>query len=265
MGRGKGMGFPALFLSVFVFLSGFFWSSVDLYTNLDQEEANEMLVLLMESGVEAEKREGKEGVSVSVSSGDVSRAIALLEQGGLPREKFQSLGDVFKKEGLISTPSEERMRLIYALSQELASTISNIDGVLVSRVHVVLPKIKDMKAMYPSSVSVFVKHSDEVDMEPIVPRIKMLVVNSVEGLEYEKVSVLLFPRAYVEIPPSKKAGYEGWIAAALVLALLGGGAGAGGLWFMRRRKNLSLAAAGKEATSGGSSERSGKDEVEDKK
>lgn len=223
-----------IFLSCALFLSGFFGGYVDLYTQLNQEEANKILVLLMENDIEAEKEEGKEGVSVRVPGEAVSKSIALLEQNGLPREKFDTLGNVFKKDGLISTPSEERMRLIYALSQELASTISNIDGVLISRVHVVLPKVKDMKAMYPSSVSVFVKHAEGVDMDPIVPKIKMLVVNSIEGLEYDKVSVLLFPQSYKEIPEIKENGYQLLILAAMSLLLLLGGGGAAAFFFIRK-------------------------------
>ena len=41
----------------------------------------------------------------------------ILKAQGLPREDFDSLGKVFKREGFVSTPVEERARLMHALSQ----------------------------------------------------------------------------------------------------------------------------------------------------
>ena len=66
------------------------------------------------------------------------RALQVLKENSLPREAFKNLGEVFAGDGMISSTSEVQARMSYALSQELADTLSRIDGVLTARVHVVL-------------------------------------------------------------------------------------------------------------------------------
>ena len=103
------------------------------------------------------------------------------------------MGQLFKKEGLISSPMEERVRFIYALSQEISQTISNIDGVTSARVHIVLPENDPLSGnLIPSSASVFLKHAPDSVAPGKIAAIKELVVNSIEGLAYDKVSVALF-------------------------------------------------------------------------
>ena len=114
---------------------------VDLMGAVPEDEANEVLSALLKADIAAEKTAGKEGmVGVRVDATQVGRALEVMRENGLPRERFAGMGQVFKKEGLISSPLEERARYIYALSQELSNTLSKIDGVLAARVHVVLPE-----------------------------------------------------------------------------------------------------------------------------
>src|SRR6202789_4016544 len=112
----------------------------ELYERLDERDANEMLAMLYAAGIRAGKSTADEKTwSVEVDERDLPTALRILAAHGLPREQFANVGDVFKKEGLVSTPSEERIRYIYAVSQELSNTLSQIDGVIVARVHPVIP------------------------------------------------------------------------------------------------------------------------------
>ena len=98
--------------------------------------------------------------SVTTTKEAFSSAKMLLQACGLPREKFDSLGDVFRKEGFVSSPLEERARLNHALrvSQEMSHTVSSIDGVVMARVHLVVPERMQLdNAVKPSSASIFVK------------------------------------------------------------------------------------------------------------
>jgi type III secretion protein J len=168
---------------------------VPLYTQLPEKEANEIMAALLEQGISCDKEPGKEMTwSVLVDRARMGEAIQLLDNLGHPRDRFTNMGDVFKKEGLISSPLEERIRFLYSLSQEISNTISQIDGVLSARVHVVIPENNPLKdTIRPSSASVFIRHHPESDMDSRIPKIKRLVVNSIEGLNYEKVVVVLFP------------------------------------------------------------------------
>ena len=170
---------------------------VELLSQTAEPQANEVLGALLQHGIAAEKVAGKEGkVSVRVPEDRVAQSMAILQAEGLPREAHASMGDVFKKEGLISSPLEERARMVFALSQELSATISKIDGVIDAEVHVVLPERGGFgETGNPSSAAVFIKYQDTASIESVVPQIRRLVANSISGLAYDNVSVVLVPSA----------------------------------------------------------------------
>lgn len=166
-----------------------------LYSDLRESEANEMLSILIRAGISAEKKPGAETLwNLDVDKQDIARATEVLKKNGYPKDDYNSIGEIFKKEGLVSSPVEERIRYIYALSQEVGATISQIDGVLTARVHIVLPQNDPLDdTVTPSSASVFIKHLPDSGIESQIFAIKELVVNSIEGLAFKNVSVALFP------------------------------------------------------------------------
>ncbi len=167
----------------------------DLYTHLDEREANEMLAILLRHDIDADRIQAKDGsVTISVSKSEFAEAVDALKERGYPRDKYSSVADVFPGDELISSPLQERARLTYAMSQELSHTISDIDGVLSARVHIVLPEEGQLqKAKTPSSASAFIRHAKSVPLEPVVPQIKTLIANSVQGVTYDRVTVVLVP------------------------------------------------------------------------
>lgn len=172
----------------------------ELYSDLSEREANEIIAALMEIGIPAAKDVGRgEGVTVMVDEGRFAEAISHLNARGLPSTRYESIGDVFQREGIVSSPVEERARYIYALSQELSRTVGEIDGVLSARIHVVLPETdmlgRDFK---PSSASVFIRHRPDAPVESFTSQIKLLVANSIEGLVYDNITVVTVPAAVTE-------------------------------------------------------------------
>lgn len=184
----------------------------DLYTGLSELEANEMLSILIDHGISSEKFLNKDGLhNIQVDEQDLSESVQLLKRMGYPKQKFKTMGEIFTKDGMISSPKEESARLNFALSQELAATISLIDGVISARVHVVLPE-KDSYGndAVKAASSVFIKYTDNLVIEDIIPKVKLLVSNSVEKLDYDQVSVSLFnaqDRVITDKPTTAHVGF----------------------------------------------------------
>lgn len=232
-----------LVLLVLLFLTG--CNSKALYSRLSEQEANEMVALLYNAGIEAKKTSSKDDTfAVSTAQQHFARAVGLLRSNGYPRNGFVSLGEVFKKEGFVSSPLEERARLNYAQSQELTKTIESIDGVVMARVHLAVPEADPLsEEIQPSSASVFIKHRRGVDFSEHVGQIKAMVVNSVEGLPYENVTVALFLAAPLpakpSVVPSSIVAPNDFQSMPLPAVALGGGTallGGVGTWFFLRRR-----------------------------
>jgi type III secretion protein J len=214
--------------------------SVDLITAVPEEEANEALGALIRAGIGAEKVPGKEGmVGIRIPGDEVAQAAAVLKDQGLPRERFVGMGEVFRKEGLISSPMEERARYVFALSQELSATISRMDGVVLARVHVVLPeRSPDGEELTQASAAVFVKYLPQARLDGLQAQVKRLVANSIPGLALERVSLIAAPTVATASTVANGAGgnKEGLIIALVVVGVVVLG-GAGGGWFaLKRRK-----------------------------
>ncbi|SAL05832.1 type III secretion associated protein [Caballeronia calidae] len=170
----------------------------ELYVNLSQQDANAMTVALLEEGVRVDKEsvDGGKTWVLSVDEGELVHAMKILKERSLPATQYASLGELFKKEGIISTPTEERVRFIYGIEQELSATLSRIDGIVDARVQIVLPDNDPLaSAAKPSSASVFIKYRANVNVPALVPQIRSLVTHSVEGLQFDAVSVICVPSA----------------------------------------------------------------------
>ncbi len=164
-----------------------------LYTNLTEADANEMVLVLMNRGVDAKKESaGKAGFSVTVSEENLTRSLEIIKEHSLPRVKYQSLGTVFSGAGMISSQLEEQSRLAFAISQELSNTFSKIDGVLDARVHVVLlHNEQGTGTTTPPSASVFIRHVKDSPVVDMISGIKETTARAVPGLNLANVSVVL--------------------------------------------------------------------------
>lgn len=169
---------------------------MELYNGLSESDVNEMLAIMLSHNIAAKKIKEKKTdlYTLTVDDSKIPESVRLLKEYGYPKEKVSSIKDLFKKEGLVSSPMEERVRFIYALSQSVQETLSQIDGVLVARVHIVMPENNPYAdKLSPSSASVFIKYHPDSNLSDIKSEIKLIVEKSIEGLSYDKVSVVMLP------------------------------------------------------------------------
>jgi type III secretion protein J len=241
----------------------------DLYSRLAEREANLIIATLLRNGIAADRLEAKDGSStVRVEQERFADAVTLLNAAGLPRAKFETMGDIFSSNGLVASPTDERARFIHALNQELARTVTEIDGVVSARVHVVLPKNDPLRQdQAPSAASVFIKYDARMEVTSLLPQIKTLIANSVEGLTYDKVAVVFVRSDAESASPATidttaalgthEADAAGrgqltiWLAAAAVVGIV---CSVGFFWLWRRARET--AALGAQRTRDGGSARS---------
>lgn len=165
----------------------------EVYRNLTQRDANEMVAVLSQQGISA-TRDGGEGgqYRLMVDERDFSRAVELLSTAGYPRDTYRSIEDVFPGDKMIQSPFEQRARLSFALSQELARSVSLLDGVVFARVHVVVPEtdLRGQPQGKPSAALV-IRHRAGADTAALAAQAKAIVSAGLPSLDYKDVSVVM--------------------------------------------------------------------------
>jgi type III secretion protein J len=198
-------------LSLLLLLTG---CKETLLSRLSEPQANQVVAALGEAGIASHKEQIDENNwLVTVQGEQLGRASALLQSQGIPHAKHVPMGEIFKKDSLIPSSTEERIRFVAGLSEELSLTLRKIPGVVDARVHVVIPHNDPLASkIKQSSASVFVKHLPSADMTKIAGNIKDLVAASVEGLEMKNVALFTFPipesTPVAKVVPAKLAQHD---------------------------------------------------------
>ena len=172
----------------------------ELQSELSEQDAQEIVVLLNESGIDtsavkaASEKKGEEKWTVVIRGGDqnLARAWRVLEENGLPRQKDKGLEDVFANSGMIPTATEEKARLLVGISGEINRTLKSVAGVVDARVLVVMPEsspLLDKTERLPPTASVLVKYRGG-SLPLTEDDVKKLVARAVEGLQPENVAVV---------------------------------------------------------------------------
>lgn len=164
-----------------------------LFEGLDEDQANRIVAVLSHEGIVGRKeRNADKTWTVSVDGNDAVAATELANAYALPRSGHANLGELFSRQGLITSPEEDRVRFIYGLTQELSETLEKIDGVLVARVHIVQPEVDPLNGPpAPPSASVMVRYRSDFNLELMRDKIRALVAGGVEGLTPERVNLTL--------------------------------------------------------------------------
>lgn len=169
----------------------------ELRSGVPEEEANALVLALAEANVGATKeREGRgrgaPRYTVKVLESDAPRAIAILNERGVPPEPKPGMAELFEKKGWVPTSTEERARYLGAVSGELARSLESMDGIIDARVHLASPEGRtfalDEDRPKPQA-SVLLKRArggPEIDETAV----RKLVAGAVEGLRPEDVAIV---------------------------------------------------------------------------
>jgi len=177
-------------------------SRLELYGNLSEEDANTMLVLLHDKGIDAQKkkevRQNEVFYSILVAEKDVSAARSLLVHHNLPRRRQLGLTGVYKEKGLIPTPDEQKARFLLALKGELINSLERVPDVVDADVVLNLPTVDEFadpetkKLKRPTaSVVMKIKPSAVANQTITEAKVQQFIANGVEGLNPRDVTVII--------------------------------------------------------------------------
>lgn len=177
-----------------------------LQHDLDEGDANAMVVALTQQGFDAEKvrdPSDAERWAVEVPAAQRVEAWATLQQEGFPRPEMGGFDDFYPGGGLIPTAKEERVVLQYATARELQTSLLRVDGIIDAHVHLVLPErprvqMTGDKESRPRA-SVLVQWTERAGEPPLDEEsVRQLVSGAVEDLEPASVHVVMNPVAAPE-------------------------------------------------------------------
>ena len=182
-----------------------------LLAKVTEPQANEVLAALSEARIDALKESIDEtNWQVKVDDAKMGQALVFLRNRGLPSQPSATMGEVFKKDGVISSATEERARYAFALQEDIAGTLRRIEGVVDARVHVAIPHTDPLATrVTPVSASVFIKYRPALDIDIMGPSIKSMVMSSVEGLDFRNITLVALPAVRdtaVDAPPPRNSG-----------------------------------------------------------
>jgi len=212
----------------------------DLLQALDERQANEVVAVLLNHNIDAEKKaQGKAGFLVRVSAADLAEAINIVQMNGLPSMPRTQVANLFPPDSMVSTPLAERARLLSAIEQRLEESLVTLDGVQAARVHVSYDAGAaegSLQQRKPPSmhVAAVLAHSGDSDQQALLTTAKRFLRNAFVDVAYDNVSIVLTraaaPRTLAVTPAANASSPWRMLAVPLLLLAL---IGAGLLWLLR--------------------------------
>ena len=196
---------------------------VELYSALPEEDANQMLAILMQHNIDADKQPDAGGITLRVEKSQFINAVELLRLNGFPRRSYVSAQTMFPPNQLVVSPAEEQQKIVFLNEQRIERMLSQMDGVVHANVTIAYGSQNDDGITGPASVAVFIKYSPQVNLEAFRVQISNLVEKSIPGVQKEKIGILMQPAEFrmrstaiapteTAIPPSLRAVEERAIA-----------------------------------------------------
>ncbi len=183
---------------------------VDVVQSVSEADAHRAVSALERAGVAA-RYEATAGAQrsatyrVRVAPSQVARAVATLNDVGLPRSEQPGFAASWGERSLVTSRAEERARAAQAIAGELARTLEGLDGVRSARVHIATRDDADLDgegAQRHPTASVLVLHASAAP--PVeASQVRALVAAAVEGMRPDDVTVVFArhaPRSAAHAP-----------------------------------------------------------------
>jgi len=177
-----------------------------LQQGLGEQDANEMLVVLFQNGINATKVkvDSPEGASYSITvpKDIVQTARRILVENNLPKAKELGSEGICKEKGLIPTPEEEKCRKLLAKKGDIINSLQRVPGVIDADIVLNVPEISpfntESQANNRPTASAVIRVKKTTDGYDITEaRMQQFISKSVENLDPRDVSVII---SYVQPP-----------------------------------------------------------------
>lgn len=171
-----------------------------LQQDLTEPEANEILVVLFQHGVNATKvmTSSAEGTtySITIPKDQIQSARRILVENNLPRARELGSEGICKEKGLIPTPEEEKCRKLLAKKGDIINSLQRVPGVIDADIVLNVPEISPFNTETqadnrPTASAVLRVKKTQDGYEVTEARIQQFISKSVENLDPRDVSVII--------------------------------------------------------------------------
>lgn len=193
-----------------------------IVNNVDERQANEIVVFLASYGIPAEKMAkastgAAAGASanlwnIAVAPEKATDAMAILNRVGLPRRQGTGLLDLFGETGLMTSDKQQTIRYQSGLESDLGNMIQQIDGVISATVKLSIPEEQGLGVTETNkpkpAAAVYVKHEGGLDSvnSNLTTKIKRLISSSVPELTFDNVTVVSDRSRFTDVTPRSSMG-----------------------------------------------------------
>ncbi|MCA9588926.1 MAG: hypothetical protein KC657_26605 [Myxococcales bacterium] len=179
--------------------------AVPVASALEEGDANDVVVLLDQSGIDATKEvdpttEGR--FRVTVMRDDSARAMAMLADEQVPRPHPKGVLASVGQGQLVPSQVAEHAQLVAGMAGELERTLGEVEGVRAARVHLSVPPKDPLRDGPPARTTASVLLEHRGTTPPLsAESVQRLVAGGTPNLAPADVAVVFVPRA--QRPASK--------------------------------------------------------------
>lgn len=172
----------------------------NLYQDLSERDANEILVVLFRNGIDATKLrvEGTQEVTytIQVPPNKIQDARRILVENNLPKQRSPGFKEICQEKGLIPTPEEQKCRKLLALKGEIINSLKRVPGVIDADVVLNIPEedafaTETGPSKKPTASAVIQVKEDASDVTVREVNMQRFISNAVENLDPRDVTVII--------------------------------------------------------------------------